>query len=65
MLEYRFGNHWASVRTGDLAIGLHPESAENPSGRKGSITIGFRVSEPIEVVVGANRAAGASMGPET
>jgi catechol 2,3-dioxygenase-like lactoylglutathione lyase family enzyme len=51
-LEYRFGNHWASVRTGDLAIGLHPESTENPTGRKGSITIGFRVSEPIEDVVG-------------
>jgi catechol 2,3-dioxygenase-like lactoylglutathione lyase family enzyme len=34
-LEYRFGNHWASLRTGDLAIGLHPESAENPAGRKG------------------------------
>jgi catechol 2,3-dioxygenase-like lactoylglutathione lyase family enzyme len=51
-LEYRFGNHWASLRTGDLTMGLHPESAENPAGRKGSITIGFRVSEPIEDVVG-------------
>jgi len=51
-LEYRFGNHWAQVRSGDLSFGLHPASAENPAGRNGSITIGFRVSEPLEDVVG-------------
>ena len=51
-LEYRFGNHWAQVRTGDLSFGLHPESAENPAGRNGSITIGFRVSESLEDLVG-------------
>jgi len=37
-LAYRFGDHWASVEVGrGLTIGLHPASAENPAGRKGSI----------------------------
>ena len=43
-LAYRFGDHWASVEIGrGLTIGLHPESAEMPAGRKGSMTIGLEL----------------------
>jgi catechol 2,3-dioxygenase-like lactoylglutathione lyase family enzyme len=43
-LAYRFGDHWASVEVGKgLTIGLHPESAESPAGRKGSMTIGLEL----------------------
>ena len=43
-LMERYGNHWASVATGNLRIGLHPESNQNRAGRNGSITIGFVVT---------------------
>src|SRR3954470_18456466 len=43
-LAYRFGDHWASVELGKgLTIGLHPESAESPAGRRGSMTIGLEL----------------------
>src|SRR3954462_2223845 len=43
-LAYRFGDHWASVEVGrGVTIGLHPESAESPAGRKGSMTIGLEL----------------------
>jgi catechol 2,3-dioxygenase-like lactoylglutathione lyase family enzyme len=58
-VEYRFGNEWASLKTDDgLTIGLHPASKESPSGRKGSITIGFEVSESIEKAVKGMKAKG-------
>ena len=48
----RYGNHWASIDGGHgLTIGLHPASAQNPAGRVGSMTIGFRASEPIREAV--------------
>jgi predicted enzyme related to lactoylglutathione lyase len=51
-LEQRFGNDWASVKApSGLNIGLHPASEESPAGRRGSITIGFNVDEPIDSVV--------------
>jgi predicted enzyme related to lactoylglutathione lyase len=51
-LQYRFGNHWASVKApGGLVIGLHPASQANPSGKQGSITIGFSLDEPLEASV--------------
>jgi predicted enzyme related to lactoylglutathione lyase len=34
-----------------LTIGLHPATEESPAGRKGSITIGFNLNEPIDRVV--------------
>src|SRR5947208_15994141 len=44
----RYGDHWASIDCGHgLTIGLHPASVQNPAGRVGSMTIGFRSSEPI------------------
>jgi catechol 2,3-dioxygenase-like lactoylglutathione lyase family enzyme len=43
-LAYRFGNHWAAVEVGrGLTIGLHPESADMPAGRKGSMAIGLEL----------------------
>jgi catechol 2,3-dioxygenase-like lactoylglutathione lyase family enzyme len=55
----RYGNHWASIDCGHgLTIGLHPASAQNPAGRVGSITIGFRSSEPIRQAVAALAARG-------
>ena len=48
----RYGDHWASIDCGHgLTIGLHPASAQNPAGRAGSMTIGFRSSEPIRETV--------------
>lgn len=51
-LELRFGNQWSSIKAPNgLVIGLHPASSENPAGRKGSMTIGFDLDEPIDQVV--------------
>src|SRR3954453_8962738 len=48
-LQYRFGDHWASVELGKgLTIGLHPASTENPAGRKGSMAIGLELTGSIE-----------------
>jgi len=55
----RYGDHWASIDCGHgLTIGLHPASAQNPTGRPGSITIGFRASEPIREAVATLKARG-------
>ena len=55
----RYGDHWASIDGGHgLTIGLHPASAQNPAGRAGSITIGFRSSEPIREAVATLKARG-------
>jgi predicted enzyme related to lactoylglutathione lyase len=43
-LAQRFGNHWASVETGGLSIGLHPASGRSPSGKDGSTIVGFEIS---------------------
>jgi predicted enzyme related to lactoylglutathione lyase len=51
-LEQRFGNHWASIKgPNGFVIGLHPASDESPAGRKGSVTIGFHLDEPIDRAV--------------
>jgi len=47
-LAQRFGNYWASVEAGKLAIGLHPASNQNPSGRDGSTIVGLELSGDIE-----------------
>lgn len=58
-LAYRFGDDWASLKTEDgVTIGLHPASKESPAGRKGSITIGFEVSESIQKAVAAMKEKG-------
>lgn len=55
----RYGDHWASIDCGHgLTIGLHPASPQNPAGRVGSITIGFRSSEPIRETVATLEARG-------
>ena len=55
----RYGDHWASIDCGHgLTIGLHPASAQNPAGRAGSMTIGFRTSEPIRETVATLEARG-------
>ena len=55
----RYGNHWASIDGGHgLTIGLHPASTQNPAGRVGSITIGFRASAPIREAVATLKARG-------
>ena len=55
----RYGDHWASIDGGHgLTIGLHPASEQNPAGRVGSITIGFRSSEPIRQAVQTLKARG-------
>ncbi len=58
-LAYRFGDEWATLKTEDgMTVGLHPASKESPAGRKGSITIGFEVSESIEKAVAAMKQKG-------
>ena len=58
-LAERYGDHWASIDCGNgITIGLHPASAENPSGRPGSIAIGFRTTEPIRDAVARLRTRG-------
>ncbi len=47
-LQYRFGDHWASVEAGKgLTIGLHPASEQSPAGRKGSMSIGLELNGSI------------------
>jgi predicted lactoylglutathione lyase len=41
-----------------MKVGLHPASDQSPAGRKGSITIGFEVTESIRKVVAALEAKG-------
>jgi catechol 2,3-dioxygenase-like lactoylglutathione lyase family enzyme len=56
----RYGEHWASIDCGQgVTIGLHPASVRNPAGRVGSMTIGFRSSEPIREAVATLKARGA------
>jgi predicted enzyme related to lactoylglutathione lyase len=50
-LAQRFGNHWAQVEAGNLAIGLHPASAQMPAGRTGSTMIGLEVAGNIDETV--------------
>lgn len=58
-LVYRFGDDWASLKTDDgMNVGLHPASKESPAGRKGSITIGFEVSESIRKTVATMKEKG-------
>jgi catechol 2,3-dioxygenase-like lactoylglutathione lyase family enzyme len=57
-LTQRFGNHWASVAAGQLAIGLHPASAQNPAGQDGSTTIGLMVEGKIDDAVSTLRQRG-------
>ena len=61
-LAFRFGNEWAQVVAGEgLTIGLHPASEQSPAGKKGSITIGLNVSDPIEQVVTVLRERGVTI----
>jgi len=51
-LGFRFGNEWASIKAGaSLVIGLHPASKDSPAGRRGSITLGLQLTEPIDKAV--------------
>lgn len=46
-VEMRFGNEWAQLKTDGTTLGLHPASAENPAGVKGSIQLGVEVKDAI------------------
>ncbi len=59
-LEYRAGDHWASIDAGDgLKLGLHPtsESAATP-GTRGSIQVGLIVTDRLENEMEAIRSRG-------
>ncbi len=51
ILEYRAGDHWASIDAGDgLKLGLHPKSGSAaPPGTRGSIQIGLTVTGRLEI----------------
>jgi catechol 2,3-dioxygenase-like lactoylglutathione lyase family enzyme len=58
-LEYRFGDHWAQLKSDDGAtIGLHPAAPQSPAGIKGSIQLGISVKENIRKVVEEMKAKG-------
>jgi catechol 2,3-dioxygenase-like lactoylglutathione lyase family enzyme len=57
-LAQRFGDHWASVEVGKLAIGLHPASNENQAGKNGSVIIGLELTGNIEDAVARMRQEG-------
>lgn len=57
-LAQRFGDHWASVEAGKLAIGLHPASNENPAGKNGSTVIGLELNGNIDEMVATLRQQG-------
>jgi catechol 2,3-dioxygenase-like lactoylglutathione lyase family enzyme len=57
-LAERFGNHWASIESGKLAIGLHPASSQNPAGQRGSTVIGLELIGNIEDAVAKLRKQG-------
>src|ERR1700722_6418968 len=58
-LQYRFGDHWASVEVGKgLTIGLHPASEQSTPGRKGSMSIGLELTGSIYDAVRALEAKG-------
>ncbi len=46
-IEARYGNDWAQLKTDGATLGLHPASAENPAGVKGSIQLGIEVKDSI------------------
>jgi catechol 2,3-dioxygenase-like lactoylglutathione lyase family enzyme len=50
-LAERFGDHWASIEAGKLAIGLHPASNKNQAGKNGSIIIGLELTGNIEEAI--------------
>ncbi|MFG0283341.1 MAG: VOC family protein [Phycisphaerales bacterium JB039] len=51
-LRNRYGDEWAEIDAGGLAIGLHPPSAAGPEpGAAGAIQIGLNVTEPIAAVM--------------
>lgn len=52
-LDFRAGNHWASIDAGDgLILGLHPAGPRSPvPGTSGAVTVGLGVDEPIEQVI--------------
>lgn len=61
-LAYRFGDHWASVELGKgLTIGLHPRSAESPTG-PGGMSIGLELSGSMEEAVRRLEAKGVRFG---
>ncbi len=59
-LLYRAGEHFAMVDAGGgLHIGLHPAGPQSPRpGARGSISVGFIVTGPIEQVVESLQARG-------
>jgi len=58
-IQFRFGNEWAQLRSlDDTTIGLHPSSAKNPAGVKGSISLGISVPDSIEKRVEEMKAQG-------
>lgn len=59
-LGHRAGDKWASIDAGDgLTLGLHPMSEHAPKpGTRGSISVGFNVTHPIDEVVAALTAKG-------
>jgi catechol 2,3-dioxygenase-like lactoylglutathione lyase family enzyme len=58
-LQYRFGDHWASLELGrGLSIGLHPGREGAPASGKGTMSIGLELEGSINDAVRALEARG-------
>jgi catechol 2,3-dioxygenase-like lactoylglutathione lyase family enzyme len=51
-LTNRYGDHFATVEAGNLVLAIHPKTPNTPDpGKKGSVTLGLQVDEPMERAV--------------
>ena len=51
-LTNRYGDQFATVEAGQFLLAIHPKTARTPDpGKKGSVTIGLQVDEPMDRVV--------------
>jgi catechol 2,3-dioxygenase-like lactoylglutathione lyase family enzyme len=65
-LTNRYGDHFATVEAGNLVLAIHPKTPMTPDpGKKGSVTLGLQVDEPMERVVSRLSERGIRMTGET
>jgi catechol 2,3-dioxygenase-like lactoylglutathione lyase family enzyme len=51
-LTNRYGDHFATVEAGNLVLAIHPKTPNTPEpGKRGSVTLGLQVDEPLPRVV--------------
>jgi catechol 2,3-dioxygenase-like lactoylglutathione lyase family enzyme len=65
-LIYRFEDKFAAVEAGNLSLAIHPKTPNTPDpGKKGSVSLGLQVDEPLERVVSRLTERGIRMSGES